>query len=688
MKAVALRSGLIAAALSLASCTAIPSPNAGALGLETVPNRADLISGGDVLVRVSLPVNADASRASLLLNGQPFREPGAGSPGQLHQSPDAGGWIALVGGLTDGRNTLTLTYGETRASLEVTNHPGGGPLFSGPQIQPWTCLDGALDAQCNRKATYTWSYMPAGATQFKPYNPASPPTDVGQTTTSGGVTMPYIVRVESFTQNRSGVSVAVLYNPAEEWSAWRQQKQWNRGVLVLQGAGCGTGYGEQPAGNPLNDRALKQGFAVVTVALLHNTINCNPVVQAEAALMAKEHVAETYGPFDFIFGTGSSGGAISQIMDQNAYPGIYDGLILNHLFSDSDASRTAAYDCRLISDAWANATQPWSEEQKSAVAGMLSGCNASPTRFQIYNPAVGTNCTIADDQRFDAVKNPGGVRCTLQDYEVNQVGRRPDGAANGRLDTVGVQYGFRALMAGTISPAQFVELNAAIGGHDINFNRTETRTEADRAGLARLYSTGLANTQNNLTETAIIETRLSVTDFHQPFHAVMVRARLDRAQGHHDNYALWRTPAAREAAMDASFDVMVEWLRSIRRDDRAVTKAQKVIDNKPALARDRCIVEGADAALSACPRPPELARVLAGAPDTNDSGKCQLKPLRRADYGKVAFTAEQWASLQRTFPSGVCDYSRPLVAFAYSKPWLAYSGNGEAHALGPAPKSR
>jgi hypothetical protein len=66
---------------------------------------------------------------------------------------------------------------------------------------------------------------------------------------------------------------------------------------VLQGSGCGTGYGEREAGNPLNNRALSRGFAVVTVALLHNTINCNPVVQAEAALMAKEHVAETYGPF-------------------------------------------------------------------------------------------------------------------------------------------------------------------------------------------------------------------------------------------------------------------------------------------------------------------------------------------------------------------------------------------------------
>ena len=119
---------------------------------------------------------------------------------------------------------------------------------------------------------------------------------------------------------------------------------------MLQGAGCGTGYKDVAAGSPLNANALGKGFIVVTAALLHNTNNCNPVVQAEAAVMAKEHVAEAYGVFDIVFAQGSSGGAISQITDQNAYPGLYDGLILNHLFADSDASRMAAYDCRVVYD--------------------------------------------------------------------------------------------------------------------------------------------------------------------------------------------------------------------------------------------------------------------------------------------------------------------------------------------------
>ena len=55
------------------------------------------------------------------------------------------------------------------------------------------------------------------------------------------------------------------------------------------------------------------------------------------------------------------------------------------------------------------------------------------------------------------------------------------------------------------------------------------------------------------------------------------------------------------------------------------------------------------------------ARQVAGGPLSSDVMKCQLKPLVRSDYG-VTFTDAQWASLQATFPTGVCDYSKPGVA--------------------------
>jgi hypothetical protein len=140
--------------------------------------------------------------------------------------------------------------------------------------------------------------------------------------------------------------------------------------------------------------------------------------------------------------------------------------------------------------------------------------------------------------------------------------------------------------------------------------------------------------------------------------------------------------------LDQAFDVLVAWIKAIKADTRIVSKATKVIENRPALANDRCIIDGADQMLGACPAPPELVRTLAGAPDTNDTGKCQLKPLRRADYGPVKFTDDEWATLQKKFPGGVCDWSKPPIDYTETIPWLTYSGDGRFKPLGPPPKSR
>ena len=53
-------------------------------------------------------------------------------------------------------------------------------------------------------------------------------------------------------------------------------------------------------------------------------------------------------------------------------------------------------------------------------------------------------------------------------------------------------------------------------------------------------------------------------------------------------------------------------------------------------------------------------RMAAGAGLAGRLLKCQLKPLDFADYG-VTFTPAQQARLQATFPTGVCDWSRPGV---------------------------
>src|SRR5690606_40060290 len=70
--------------------------------------------------------------------------------------------VGLVTGLRDGENTITATVdGRMLSTLPVTIHPRGGPLFSGPQLEPWECSTTAEpsarpapDAQCNAPAPF------------------------------------------------------------------------------------------------------------------------------------------------------------------------------------------------------------------------------------------------------------------------------------------------------------------------------------------------------------------------------------------------------------------------------------------------------------------------------------------------------------------------------------------------------
>ncbi len=53
----------------------------------------------------------------------------------------------------------------------------------------------------------------------------------------------------------------------------------------------------------------------------------------------------------------------------------------------------------------------------------------------------------------------------------------------------------------------------------------------------------------------------------------------------------------------------------------------------------------------------------------------------------MTFTDEQWATLQRTFPTGVCDWSKPSVGETPTVPWLTYARKPGGEELGPVPVS-
>ena len=160
----------------------------------------------------------------------------------------------FVSGLHNGVNELTAILPDgTGARLRLTNHPNGGPLFAGPQLQPWKCEAGALDAQCNKPAKYAYLYESTDPTKsgLQPYDPAKPPTDLATTTTDQGVRVPFIVREETGYQDRDQYTILTLFPPGQTWSRWAPPSQWNHKLLVTHGGGCGADRGT--GGAPLED---------------------------------------------------------------------------------------------------------------------------------------------------------------------------------------------------------------------------------------------------------------------------------------------------------------------------------------------------------------------------------------------------------------------------------------------------
>ncbi|HVL31983.1 MAG TPA: DUF6351 family protein, partial [Actinomycetota bacterium] len=140
---------LLLAGLMLVSAAAVAQADADPVQIRVLSNRADLISGGDALVAIDLPEGADASDLAVTLGGTDVSDAFAvRSDGVVK---------GLLTGMSDGTHALTaeLPSGAgARIDLTVQSHLGG-PIFSGPQIQPWRCAPGGIDEKCNRAPTYT-----------------------------------------------------------------------------------------------------------------------------------------------------------------------------------------------------------------------------------------------------------------------------------------------------------------------------------------------------------------------------------------------------------------------------------------------------------------------------------------------------------------------------------------------------
>jgi hypothetical protein len=719
---------LVSVAVAIGVLTVgVARAQAGTLVIHVLSDRADAISGGDALVSVSLPKGVNPASVKMTLGSSNVTSEFALRPN--------GSYEGLLTGLQVGSNTLTAeARGQTSGHATITNHAIGGPVISGPQVLPWVCGNPhPTDAKCDEAPTYSYEYKNAVTGSLEPYNPESPPSAsaIASTTADNGTTVPYIIRIERGYEDRDQYQIAVLFQPGKPWEPWAPQPQFDHKLLITHGASCGIEHESGSAPSVIDETALPKGFAVMSTALDNAGHNCNIVTEAESLIMAKEHLIEHYGTLRHTIGTGCSGGSLVQQQVANAYPGIYQGILPQCSFQDAWSNGQEISDYHLTRkyfehpEDWGSGIA-WTYNQIAAVEGHPNYGNAIifDTVYweSLANPAKRPPCPgVTEAEAYNPETNPGGVRCTLADYMINVFGPRPEslweepeknighGFAGLPIDNVGVQYGLRGLMEGIITPAEFVDINSKLGGATIDLKPQTQRFAANEPALARSYASGAVNEANNLKNVAIIDLRgPDPGAFHDAYRTWSMRLRLEHAEGHFPyNHVIWFGEAPLIGSSTYQSEAVVtmdKWLSNVEADPRSTVSLQeKVAQDRPPEAHDRCSnIEGFEMVNvpgvgPVCEAPLaqtrfSTPRVISGEEISTDKQKCQLKPLQAGDYYPITFSPEQWAALQKAFPTGVCDFSKPGVSQQGTVPWQTYQSDAAGASviyggkpMGPAP---
>lgn len=815
-----LTGGALAQPPGTARDVAPPAPAQESIVVEVLSGAADQVSGGDALVEVSAPTRVPPSQLRVSLNGDDVTA-------SFDLTPD-GTLVGLVTGLAEGENTLTgsvspfVSRGMSLppTTLTVTNHPKEGPIFSGPQQQPFVCTtarathDGrkllaqplidnqdsfgipvaAVDengdypqdgrgyptedaeiigwsGNCEAQTRFGYVYRATDGGFHWLDDPAALPEDIVTTTTLTGETVPFIVRWERGTVNRFVYSIAALAPEGDADPVQPDTSLWNRRLVFSFQGGVAIGHtqGTTSTGAMLPADLLGLGYGVMWSSGTRTSTHYNLQVGGETALMLKERAVETYGVPDYTVAVGGSGGAIQQYVYAQNHPGIIDAAIAQYSYPDMVTQIIHVADCELLEhyfDATDRANDKWKDpEVRQTIIG-LNGTdhpkNLSAGEPQQWNglyalmgalgyqvmdrapdspaPALmeckpgwfgltplALNPTFTNVEDLDKLaQGVEGVEWTHWGDLVNIYGTDDDGFARVPWDNVGVQYGLQALVDEVITPEEFLDLNANVGGwkptaelvpegapfqgpitpetfdpwssRNMHLSPDGTvpaaRAKGDLEAIAALYTSGM-QFQGDVG-IPVIDLRHYLEDeldMHNTQQSFAVRQRMLNADGDASNQVIWFADARPQQQADPTpqaFAVIDEWMTNI-----ADNPGGGVSGNKPEMAVDACFAtdgsllaagEGVwngildDAAPGECTQQFPVyssSRRVAGGPYEGGIWKCELQEVGTAVeaglYGGWEPTAEQLARLAEIFPTGVCDDTqadagRPLTPPAQTGP--------------------
>jgi hypothetical protein len=273
--------------------------------------------------------------------------------------------------------------------------------------------------------------------------------------------------------NRGLHEIAVLFDPAQPWTAWAPQPQWNHKMVMQYGAGTSQQWRQGTTESVLNHEALSRGFMVAGSSMLVNGQHSNFITAAETTMMLKERIHRELRPHTLHDRPGRLGRRTVAASDCRQLSWVAAGLASDQRLGRFDRGRVSRVCRQRSARACLHELLPrlhdgGSRGDRRVGGGQYERVQHRDGRLPDYNqPNDGTNCAGADS--YNATTNPTGVRCTFQDFMVSIFGRRlEDTYANLVYDNVGVQYGLLQLQSGQLTPDKFVDVNVRAGGFDVN----------------------------------------------------------------------------------------------------------------------------------------------------------------------------------------------------------------------------
>ncbi len=481
-----------------------------AVEMKALSSAPGQVSGGDVRIGITAPA-ADQARLELWLNGSRI-DPALQAQGDRLEG--------IVDGLNDGENTLEVRHADygLMDTLTLNNHPISGPMFSGPQQQPFVCTsvreygkqpkvesatapgfpvydDGGAKIGYSRNCeidsfvTY-WYRSTANGWKLLPEGDARP-ADMATTTTLDGETVDFVVRQERGTINRFLYSYAMLAAQGESPDD-PDTSLWNGRLLYYFQGGVGIGHSQgQYHSRAMDADILGKGYAIVYSSGTSTGKHYNLQVGGETALMTKEGFVKRYGVPTYTVGLGGSGGAIQQYIYAQNHPGLLDAALPVQSYPDMVTQTIHIGDCELLEyymDATDRANTKWQTTKNRSWLQGLNGEDGVPDPLAPYKPMLGYATAPGSNECLPAWRGltplamnphfgnapeqdkmePAGIMDSVQwthyDDLRNIYGVDANGNPRPTWDNVGVQYGLKSLKDGHITAAEFLDVNFKVGG--------------------------------------------------------------------------------------------------------------------------------------------------------------------------------------------------------------------------------